>query len=163
MAIPVYLWLKNDGGVDIEGSVTVEGREGSIEVIAHDHSVYIATDDNTGKLTGTRTHAPYVFTKEIDASSTYLYKAATTGQTLESAEFKFYRIDNDGQEVEYYNTLLKKVKVVKVASKMHDVKDPDKAKLNHLEEVELRYEEIFWDFKDGNLKHDDKWDKRSRG
>ena len=70
MAIPVYLWLKNDGGVDIEGSVTVEGREGSIEVIAHDHSVYIATDDNTGKLTGTRTHAPYVFTKEIDASST---------------------------------------------------------------------------------------------
>ena len=49
MAIPVYLWLKNDGGADIKGSVTVQGREGSIEVVAHNHSVYIASDDNTGK------------------------------------------------------------------------------------------------------------------
>ncbi|MGF6203153.1 type VI secretion system tube protein TssD [Pseudomonas laurylsulfatiphila] len=163
MAIPVYLWLKNDGGADIKGSVTVQGREGSIEVVAYNHGVHIDSDDHTGKLTSTRTHEPYIFTKEIDASSTYLYRASTSGETLESAEFKFYRIDNSGQEVEYYNTLLKKVKVVKVHSKMHDIKDPDKAKLNHLEVVELRYEEIFWDFKDGNLKHDDKWDKRSRG
>ena len=32
MAIPAYLWLKDDGGADIKGSVDVQGREGSIEV-----------------------------------------------------------------------------------------------------------------------------------
>ena len=69
MAIPVYLWLKDDGGADIKGSVDVQEREGSIEVLALDHSVYIPTDNNTGKLTGTRVHAPFLFTKEIDASS----------------------------------------------------------------------------------------------
>ena len=80
MAIPAYLWLKDDGGADIKGSVDVQGREGSIEVVALDHDVYIPTDNNTGKLTGTRTHKPFTFTKEIDASSPYLYKAVTTGQ-----------------------------------------------------------------------------------
>ena len=35
MAIPVYLWLKDDGGADIKGSVDVKDREGSIEVLAH--------------------------------------------------------------------------------------------------------------------------------
>ncbi len=78
MAIPVYLWLKDDGGADIKGSVDVQDREGSIEVVAQEHNLYIPTDNNTGKLTGTRIHTPFLFTKEIDSSSPYLYKAVTT-------------------------------------------------------------------------------------
>lgn len=54
MAIPVYLWLKDDGGADIKGSVDVQDREGSIEVVAQEHCLYLPTDNNTGKLTGTR-------------------------------------------------------------------------------------------------------------
>ncbi|EFO2672020.1 type VI secretion system effector Hcp, partial [Escherichia coli] len=102
MAIPVYLWLKDDGGADIKGSVDVQDREGSIEVVAQEHCLYIPTDNNTGKLTGTRIHTPFLFTKEIDSSSPYLYKAVTTGQTLKSAEFKWYKINDAGQEVEYF-------------------------------------------------------------
>ena len=154
MAIPVYLWLKDDGGADIKGSVNVQDREGSIEVVAQDHNLYIPTDNNTGKLTGTRIHTPFIFVKEIDASSPYLYKAVTTGQTLKEAEFKWYRIDDAGQEVEY-------VKVVKVAPKMHDIKDPNKEKHNHLEEIELRYEKITWTYKDGNIIHSDSWNERA--
>lgn len=160
MAIPVYLWLTDDGGAELKGSVNVQQREGSIEVVAQDHSLYIPTDNNTGKLTGARIHAPFTFSKEIDASSPYLYKAVSTGQTLQSAEFKWYRIDDAGQEVEYFNTLLEGVKVVKVAPKMHDIKDPAREKHNHLEEIELRYEKITWTFKDGNLIHSDAWNER---
>ncbi|MFA5701717.1 MAG: type VI secretion system tube protein TssD, partial [Desulfuromonas sp.] len=90
-----------------------------------------------------------------------LYKAVTTGQTLKTAEFKWYRIDDAGQEVEYFNTKLENVKVVKVAPKMHDVKDPSKEKHNHLEEIELRYEKITWTYKDGNIIHSDSWSERS--
>ncbi|VTN09812.1 Secreted protein hcp [Raoultella terrigena] len=108
MAIPVYLWLKDDGGADIKGSVDVKDREGSIEVVAQEHNLYIPTDNNTGKLTGTRIHTPFLFTKEIDSSSPYLYKAVTTGQTLKSAEFRWYKINDAGQEVEYFNTKLGK-------------------------------------------------------
>ena len=106
MAIPAYLWLKDDGAADIKGSVDVQKREGSIEMVALEHSLYIPTDNNTGKLTGTRIHTPLVFTKEVDASSPYLYKAVTSGQTLKSAEIKWYKIDDAGQEVEYFNTKL---------------------------------------------------------
>lgn len=142
MAIPAYLWLKDDGGADIKGSVDVQGREGSIEVVALDHDVYIPTDNNTGKLTGTRTHKPFTFIKEIDVSSPYLYKAVTTGQTLKTAEFKFYRINDAGQEVEYFNITLDNVKLVRVAPLMHDIKDPARERHNHLERIEFRYERL---------------------
>jgi type VI secretion system secreted protein Hcp len=161
MAIPVYLWLKDDGGADIKGSVDVQDREGSIEVVAQQHNLYIPTDNNTGKLTGTRIHTPFLFTKEIDSSSPYLYKAVTTGQTLKSAEFKWYKINDAGQEVEYFNTKLENVKVVKVNPVMHDVKDPSFEKHNHLEQIELRYEKITWTYKDGNIIHSDSWNERA--
>ena len=149
MAIPAYLWLKDDGGADIKGSVDVQGREGSIEVVALDHDVYIPTDNNTGKLT-----------KEIDASSPYLYKAVTTGQTLKTAEFKFYRINDAGQEVEYFNITLDNVKLVRVAPLMHDIKDPSREKHDHLERIEFRYEKITWTYKDGNIIHSASWNER---
>lgn len=160
MAIPIYLWLKDDGGAEIKGSVDVQEREGSIEVIAQDHSLQIPTDNNTGKLTGARVHTPFLFSKEIDASSPYFYKAVSTGQTLTSAEFKWYRINDAGQEVVYFTTKLENVKVVKVAPKMHDVKDVEKEKHGHLEAIELRYEKITWTYVDGNIIHSDSWSER---
>ncbi|WP_329911739.1 Hcp family type VI secretion system effector [Serratia quinivorans] len=161
MAIPVYLWLKDDGGADIKGSVNVKDREGSIEVVAQEHCVYIPTDNNTGKLTGARIHQPFLFTKEIDSSSPYLYKAVTTGQTLKSAEFKWYRINDAGQEVEYFNTKLENVKIVKVVPVMYDIKDASKEKHGHLETIALRYEKIIWTYKDGNIIHSDAWNERT--
>ncbi|MCT8354720.1 type VI secretion system tube protein TssD, partial [Photorhabdus kayaii] len=99
--------------------------------------------------------------KEVDASTPYLYKAVTSGQTLKSAEIKWYKIDDAGQEKEYFNTKLDNVKVVKVAPLMHDIKDPAKEKHNHLERVEFRYEKITWTYKDGNVIHSDSWSERS--
>lgn len=161
MAIPAYMWIKDDGGADIKGSVTVSEREGSVEVVAFNHSVSIPTDANTGKLTGTRVHMPILFTKETDASTTYLYKAVTSGQTLKSIEIKWYRIDDAGKEKEYFNTKLENVKVVGVTPKMLDIKNPVFEKHNHLEDVELRYEKITWSYKDGNIIHADSWNERS--
>ncbi|EOJ8975664.1 type VI secretion system tube protein TssD, partial [Escherichia coli] len=94
-------------------------------------------------------------------SSPYLYKAVTTGQTLKSAEFKWYKINDAGQEVEYFNTKLENVKVVKVNPVMHDIKNPAYEKHNHLEQVELRYEKITWTYKDGNIIHSDAWNERT--
>jgi type VI secretion system secreted protein Hcp len=160
MAIPAYMWIKDDGGADIKGSVTVQGREGSVEVVALQHGVNIPTDSNTGKLTGARIHRPITFTKETDSSTPYLYKAVTSGQTLKSIEIKWYKIDDAGKEVEYFNTKLDNVKVVAVKPTMHDIKNPAFEKHNHLEEIELRYEKITWAYKDGNIIHSDSWNDR---
>ena len=54
----------------------------------------------TAKITGTRMHSPMLIIKEFDCSSPYLYKAVATGQSLVSAEIKWYRINYSGQEME---------------------------------------------------------------
>lgn len=39
MPIPLYMWLKDDGGADIQWSVDVQDREGSIEIIGMSHGI----------------------------------------------------------------------------------------------------------------------------
>lgn len=162
MAIPAYLWLKDDGGADIKGSVDVQDRDGSIEITGFSHNLSIPTDVMTGKITGTRKHSAVLIQKEFDSSSPYLYIAVATGQTLKSAEFKWYKINDAGQEAEYFNFLLEGVKVVSVSPVMHDTKDPTKEKHTHLECVELRYEKITWKYCDGNVQFTDAWNERAQ-
>lgn len=160
MAIPAYLWLRDDGGADIKGSVDVKDREHSIEILGFGHGLYLPVDNNTGKITGTRVHTALSFEKEFDSSSPYLYKAVARGQTLKSAEFKWYRINDTGIEQEYFNMLLENVKIVSVCPLMHDIKNPTTEKHNHLESVSLRYERITWKYCDGNIIFSDAWDER---
>lgn len=161
MAIPVYMFMRDDGGNLIKGGVDVRGREYSVEVLGLHHSVHIPTDDTNGKLTGTRQHLAYMIEKEVDSSSPYLYKAATCGQMLKSVELKFYRINSVGEEVEYFNTLLENARVVYILPLMHDIKDTSKEKSNHMEIIELRYEKITWRFIEGNIIHSDSWKERA--
>jgi type VI secretion system secreted protein Hcp len=157
MAIPAYMWLKDDQGNDIKGSVTVAEREGSIEVLHFDHELRIPTDNDTGELTGTRKHEPFVFTKSIDAASPYLYKACANGQTLKELVLRWYRIDDTGTEKEYFQHKLEKVKITSIKPKMHNVKDLDKERYPHLEEVAIRYGKITWSYLDGNIEFSDSW------
>ncbi len=65
MAIPAYLWMKDDGGADIKGAVDVQDREGSIEVLGFSHGLHLPTDNSTGKISGTR----FTFTINISKKS----------------------------------------------------------------------------------------------
>lgn len=161
MPIPAYLWLKDDGGADIRGNVDVDKREGSIEVIAFSHSVSLPVDAATGKITGKRSHAPISFEKEFDSSSPYLYKAVSKGQTLKSAEFKWYRINYAGQEEEYFNMLLEGVTVVSISPGMPNAKMTGLSHINHMESVSLLYEKITWKYCDGNILFTDSWEERT--
>jgi type VI secretion system secreted protein Hcp len=88
MPIPAYMWLVDDGGALIKGSVDVQDRERSIEVVGFSHGLNLPVDSANGKVTGTRSHSPMMLEKEFDSSSPYLYKAVATGQTLKSAEIR---------------------------------------------------------------------------
>jgi len=151
------MWIKDDQGNDIRGSVMVQGREGSVEVLAFDHQLRIPTDHDTGMLTGTRKHDSLTFTKAYDSSSPYLYKACSHGQTYKQLILRWYRIDDAGKEREYFRHTLEGVKVTAVKPKMHNVKEIDKERFPHLEEVSLRYARITWTYLDGNIEYSDSW------
>lgn len=160
MAIPVYLWLTDDAGNMVKGSVEVKGREGSIEVVELMHAVELPPDDLTGKITTKRVHGDYAIIKETDSASPYLYKGVTTGKYHQKAELKFYRINNNGQEEEYFRTTLENVRVNEIEPFMLDIKNPMFEKHNHLEALYLSYEKITWHYIDGNIIHSDSWNER---
>jgi len=151
------MWMKDDAGSDVKGSVDVAGREGSVEVLEFNHQVRIPTDPDTGRLTGTRKHEAITLVKAFDASTPYLYKAVCEGQTYKEVEIKWYKIDDTGTETEYFNHKLEGVKVCSVKPIMYNVKDPSKERYEHLEEVQMRYQKITWTFVDGNLQASDAW------
>ncbi len=159
MATPAYCWIKDDQGKPIDGDVTAVGREGSIEVIEFKHEVRIPTDNDTGELTGTRKHEPMVITKAFDASSPYLYKACSNGQTLKEVVLRWYKIDPSGREVEYFTHKLENVKITSIKPVMYNTKDLDKERYPHLEEVALRYGKITWTYADGNIEFSDSWNE----
>ncbi|WP_134705963.1 type VI secretion system tube protein TssD [Rahnella sp. CJA17(1/100)] len=161
MGIPVYMFLYDDSGNIIKGGIDIQGREYSVEVLGLHHSVHIPTDNHNGKFTGTRQHLPFLIEKEIDSSSPYLYKALSMGQALKRVELKYYRINDAGQEAEYFTILLENVKVVNLMPVMFDIKDPAKEKFNHMEIVEFRYQKITWLYLDGNIQHTDAWNERA--
>jgi type VI secretion system secreted protein Hcp len=160
MAIPAYMWLKDDGDADIKGSATVHGREGSIEVIGFSHGLNLPVDGASGKITGPRMHSPMHIEKEFDAASPYLYKAVAKGQTLKSAELRWYRIDDSGREKVYFTMLLENVKVTGINPGMPNIKADGASEINHVESVSLLYERITWHYADGNFKFTDSWLER---
>ncbi|MBD3322441.1 MAG: type VI secretion system tube protein Hcp [Chitinivibrionales bacterium] len=157
MPIPAYMWMQDENGSEVKGSVDVADREGSIEVHEFNHEVRIPTDPDTGKLTGTRKHEAITLVKAFDASSPYLYKAVCEGQTFKQVELKWFRIDDTGTETEYFNHLLEDVKICSVQPIMYNVKDPTKERYLHLEQVCMRYQKITWTYLDGNLQASDSW------
>jgi len=159
MAIPAYLWLEDEQGNTIHGSVNVVDREGSIEVLELHHSIYIPTDKDTGELTGTRKHGAITLTKAFDAASPYLFKACCNGQRLTKATLRWYKINDAGQEIEYYQHQLEGVKVNSYSPRLANAKDTALEKIPHVERVSLRYEKITHTFLDGNISYSDAWNE----
>lgn len=160
MGIPAHLWLKDDGGTPIKGSSTVTGRQDSIEIIGFSHGLNLPVDVHTGKVSGVRQHAPMMLEKEFDASSPYLFKAVSNGQTLQSAELVWYRINHAGQEEPFFKMSLEGVKISSINPSMPNVKLAGGHNLNPTESISLRYERITWRYVDGNIEHTDAWDER---
>lgn len=160
MAIPVYLWLYDESDNPVKGCVDINNREGSIEIVELMHNVELPTDNQTGKITSKRIYNDYFLIKEVDSSSPYLYRGVSTGQKFKQAVLKFYRINYNGQEEEYFRVTMENVRVNEIEPFMLDIKDPAYEKHNHLEAFYLSYERITWHYLDGNIIHSDSWNNK---
>ncbi|MDM2736961.1 type VI secretion system tube protein Hcp [Citrobacter sp. Ct235] len=157
MSNPAYLWLTDENGSPMIGSSLVMGREGAIELKSFTRNVNIPVDSNTGKLTGTRVHMPIMFQKEFDRVTPMLYRALSTGKTLQSATIKMYQINEAGLEQEYFNILLEGVKLTSITPVLY----PGANTGTHLETILLRYGQITWKHCDGNIIYTDSWNERA--
>ncbi|MCM7588353.1 type VI secretion system tube protein Hcp [Enterobacter chuandaensis] len=157
MSTPAHIWFTDENNAPVLGECLMPTRLGSTELKSFNHSVWIPTCSNTGKLTGTRLHVPITFEKEIDRITPFLFRAVCTGKTFKTALVKMYKIDGAGIEREYFNITLENVKITRISPVLH----PLGIASAHMEEVELRYESIEWKYCAGNIMFKDTWNERA--
>jgi type VI secretion system effector, Hcp1 family len=155
MSIPAHIWITDENNSPLRGECLMPTRLGSTELKSFNHSVWIPTDHNTGKLTGTRLHAPIIFEKEIDRLTPLFFKGICQGKIFKEALIKMYNINEAGIEVEYFNIKLENVKITKISPVLFPLGIAGK----HMEEIEIRYESIEWLYCDGHIVFKDSWDE----
>lgn len=161
MASPAYVWIVDDQGNEVKGDCCVKGREGSIEIFAFKYGVSIPVDKFNGSTNGTRQHDTVILTKPYDPTSPILFKAACDGKTLKEVCIKWYRINENGKEEEYFSHQLEQVKVVAYRQQLLHTKSEDNNAHVHEDVVELRFGKITLKHYDGNIEHTDTWLERS--
>lgn len=168
MPTPLYMTIVNDQGTTLEGEVAIKDREGTIEVLAEKHAVWLPIDSDTGTINGTRKHDPIILTKSIDSITPYLYEACTLGKTLQSITIDYYSVDKStgvgsmsGMDQKYFTKELSNVKIARIEIDTENVKEKGREHFPHIENIYLSYEEITWTYLDGNVKHKDSWLERT--
>lgn len=155
MSLPAYLFLYDANGMLINGGSSVSGRERATEVMSSSYGVAQPLDGNTGRMTGTRHHEPYVIHKQIDRLSPYLAVCVCEGRRLQKAEIRYYETSEAGIEKEVYRVTMEGVVVMYVNANHTYI--PGSNSANMIETVGLRYTGIEWFYLDGMIKYQDSW------
>lgn len=161
MSVPAHLWLYDNNGVLITGGSEVARREGSIEIQSFNHGVTVPTDGNTGRLTSARVHNVMSIEKDFDKSTPYLYRAVSTGQNIQKAIIKWYRINDAGMEDEFLNMIMENVRITSIHPTMHNFKSPEGQLSTPRESLGMRYAKITWRYLDGNITYTDEWNSNA--
>jgi type VI secretion system secreted protein Hcp len=151
------MWATGEVTGEFTGSVEVAGREGSVEIIEIEHDTHIPTDVHTGAPVGKRIHTPFKVRAAIDKATSLFYRATTRGEKLPTVEFKFYMIDDTGNEVEFYNIMLGEARCVTAILDVPNVKNKTTEHFPHMVELWFVYENITWTFVDGAITYTDDW------
>lgn len=157
MPMTSYLTIEGKNQGKIEGDCTQKGREKKILVYAVDHGVEIPRDPHTGLPTGQRIHKPFTITKRIDPASPLLYQACCSGEQTKSWKLEYFRINEKGQEEEYFEVQLENAIIVGIHHfKPNTIDEANKAFFD-MEEVSFTYEKITWSHKVANKEAVDDW------
>lgn len=159
MSLPAYLFLYDENGRLLNGGSLSLGREGAIEVMSSHYGVSQPVDAHTGRMTGTRQHAPYVIHKHVDKLSPFLAVCVCESRRLQKAEIRYYETDEAGIEREIYRVTMDDVVIAYVNASHTYI--PGSRSPNMLETVGLRYNRIEWFYLDGMIKYDDAWSRPS--
>jgi type VI secretion system secreted protein Hcp len=156
MPTPAYARIRING-TDVEGSVEISGREGSMEIIEFTEGVETPIDPHSARTTGVRVHKPIKFVKAFDSSSPLLFKACVNSEVVDELVISWYRINDMGTEIEYFRHTITNGRIVGFRQFMYNAKDPTNAHHTHLEEISVLFQSVTLTYVDGAIEHTDDW------
>lgn len=143
----------------ITGSVTEKGKEGTIAVIAVDHSIISPRDPASGLPTGKRIHSPLVITTHIDKATPLLYESLVTNENLPTVELDYYQTGLDGKQTLYFKIVLTNANISSInQTKLNSQDDPNANLFGEYEEIGFTYQKITWTWVDGGITAQDDWE-----
>lgn len=157
MPTPIHMTVEGAKQGPFKGSVTMAGREDSIEVFDLQHQLHSPSDISSGRATGKRQHMPVKVLCAIDKSTPLFYGACAQNEIIVSAKFSFYDVDMTGAEVEYFNIEISNARVVDVKLDIPNVRDVKNENYPHMAEYSMNYEKIIWTWVDGSITVEDDW------
>ena len=157
MALTSYLSLEGKSQGAIEGDCVQKGREKTILVQEIAHAVEIPRDLQSGLPTGQRIHHPFVITKAIDEASPLLYQACTAGEQMANWELQYFRINETGNEENYYTVKLENAIIVNIKHYKPMAFMEENKPFRDMEEVSFTYEKITWTHNIGSKEASDDW------
>jgi type VI secretion system secreted protein Hcp len=161
MALNAYLKLVGQKSGEIKGSVTQNGREGKIMVIAVSHDIVTPRDPVSGLPIGKRQHTPLIITKELDAASAPLHQVQASNENLKEWELQFWTPQlraGTGTEAQHFTIRLTNASIAALNMRMPNNKHADLMKLETFEEVAFSYQRIEWTWTDGGVSTIDDWE-----
>ena len=157
MANTAYLKVVGASQSEIKGDCKQAGRTDLILVYAVDHTVEIPTDTHTGLATGQRIHKPLVITKHKDVATPLLFQACCTGEQITEFQLDFYKINDQGQEENYFTIKLENAVIIKMQEYTPMTFLPENKPYHDMEKVSFSYEKIIWTHNSGGTEAIDDW------
>ena len=143
----------------ITGSVTEKGKEGTIGVIAVDHSIISPRDPASGLPTGKRMHSPLVITTHIDKATPLLYESLVTNENLPTVELDYYQTGQDGKQNLYFKIVLTNANISSLKqTSLNSSDDPNANLFGEYEELSFTYQKIAWTWTEGGITAQDDWE-----
>lgn len=128
-------------------------------ILQMDHVVEIPVDVKDATATGTRRHGAMELIANIDKATPLLMESVCRSKTIPKVKIEFWRTDESGTQVNYYNINMEIVRIVKAETWFPNVDDAPTSTYKDMMSYQLRYDKIEWVFTDGNLAFSDEWKK----
>jgi type VI secretion system secreted protein Hcp len=141
MPLPIHLELVGSMQGPILGSCDMAGREGTILAYNFDYAVKHAKVDYAYQSSSGRIHERVRILKEVDDSSTSLFRACCELETL-TCTFRFYRTTKEGKEENHYSILLERATITHFKTYTPTVFLKKNEPYRHMEYVHFNFRNI---------------------
>jgi type VI secretion system secreted protein Hcp len=131
-----------------------DDKNGSIALIAVEHSIVSPRDLATGMASGKRQHSPITLTKETDRTSPLFYRLISRNEVIPKAEIFFFGLGTQGglttgRETNLYTITLTKAFVSNIVfGGRIDEAAKERDRLPLTERISFVYDSILWEWKE---------------
>jgi type VI secretion system secreted protein Hcp len=159
--VQIYMTVKGARSGDIQGPVTLNARQGSIQILGFSHEISSPRDPASGLPTGKHLHLPLIVAKPLDQSTPLLYNILATNENLPTVTLKFWS-NSSGMDKNIFTIILTNANIARIQSQSPNQQSAMPINNTHYELISFTYQKIEWTWVDSGSTSTDEWNSSDR-